>query len=702
VSVGLALFAVPAQAAPIKPVPSLQPAATAKLWAKLVHRPHAYSTLTTSDCRPLHAVFYTPTDWLRLATKLANAGSPCAQYDFSIPPLAADKTTLRSDQAWRIRALGPNFHALAEINVSGWATWVTNNGGSWYAAGVEARRRMASAGYDVAAGDSWSVNEFSSGVRRGDGSARQDMRDLVHGLYDGDGTHVAKGAVFISGIAQSTSDLSVYKTNLENWFQDSAFWSDMSAYVSDWANEDYGDVRNYAVAGTSPQDRAASLDDYLEHVLIHASAGPDSIAAARAFIQASDSPLANAAWRYQSAFGWTDVDYTQMEDYVSAQTYALRSYQAKLGQAQDHFGFAWALNNLNDIDPTEFSSETGAIADRLAAAIRDSAQSSSDSGIGACLPNWCSTVLSGAAFAIQWKTFQTWPQPAIAFASAPVGMSAGSPSPPITVQLPSAASAPVILTLSSTSPQGSFATSVTTPWSGSNPLSVTVPAGQTSASVYYEDTKAGNPALTASATGYTSVSQVEAVSAAALATVSISPSSATVATGASQLVSASGADAYGNPVDVSSATWSVSPASLGAVSPSTGASTTFTAGASAGSGSVVASVGAVTGSAPVNVVAASVPGAPTNLVAVPASGKGVQLSWTAPANTGGSAITSYRLYRRTGQAGSFVPVASVGGTVTAYKDTSTARGATYYYYVTAMNSAGPGTQSNIAGPVTAK
>ena len=126
----------------------------------------------------------------------------------------------------------------------------------------------------------------------------------------------------------------------------------------------------------------------------------------------------------------------------------LRSYQAKLGQAQDHFGFAWALNNLNDIDPAEFSSETGAIADRLAAAIRDSAQSSSDPGIGACLPNWCSTVLSGAAFANQWKTFQTWPQPAIAFASAPVSVSAGSPSPPITVQLPSAASAPVMLTLS--------------------------------------------------------------------------------------------------------------------------------------------------------------------------------------------------------------------------------------------------------------
>jgi hypothetical protein len=478
----------------------------------------------------------------------------------------------------------------------------------------------------------------------------------------------------------------------------------MSAYVSDWANEDYGDVRNYAVAGSSPQDRAASLDDYLEHVLIHANAGPDSIAAARSFIQANDSPLANAAWRYQSAFGWTDVDYTQMEDYVSAQTYALRSYQAKLGQAQDHFGFAWALNNLNDIDPTEFTNETGVIADRLAAAIRDSAQpvDPSDPGIGACQPNWCSTILSGAAFATQWKTFQTWPQPALTFASAPVSITAGSPSGPITVQLPSAASAPVTVTLSSNSAHGSFAASVTAPWSGSNPLSVTIPAGQTATTVYYEDTQAGSPTLTASASGYTSVSQTETVTAAALASITISPSSATLATGASQTFSASGADAYGNSVAVSNAAWSVSPSGLGTVSPASGASTTLTAGASAGSGSLAAAVGAVRGTASVSVLAASVPGAPTNLVAVPASGKGVQLSWSAPTNSGGSAISSYKVYRSTSSTGSFALVASAGGSTTSYKNTSTVRGTAYYYYVTAVNSAGASPRSNIAGPVTAK
>src|SRR3954452_1038311 len=136
------------------PVPSLTPKATQKLWKQLVHRPHPFAAQLAPDCRPLRAVFYASTDWLRLATKLAANASPCAQYYISIPPLAADKTAFRYDQPWRIRALGPSFHVLAEINVTGWTKWVAANpGATWYDAGVEARRRMAASGFDLAAGD---------------------------------------------------------------------------------------------------------------------------------------------------------------------------------------------------------------------------------------------------------------------------------------------------------------------------------------------------------------------------------------------------------------------------------------------------------------------------------------------------------------------------------------------------------------------
>ena len=111
-----------------RPVPSLQPKVTRRLWHRLVDARHAPTMrlAATTNCRPLRAVFYTATDWMRLATKLAASASPCAQYFFSIPSLAADHTQIRADQAWRIRALGPQFHALAEISMGAWGKWVSS------------------------------------------------------------------------------------------------------------------------------------------------------------------------------------------------------------------------------------------------------------------------------------------------------------------------------------------------------------------------------------------------------------------------------------------------------------------------------------------------------------------------------------------------------------------------------------------------
>ena len=243
-----------------KPVPSLTPAATQKLWRELVRRPRLHAA--AEDCAPVRALFYAGTDWLRLATKLAEQASPCAQYYVSVPPLVADKSQPRADQAWRIRALGPSFHAVAEMNVTGWTNWVTTTGSTWYAAGVEARRRMAAAGYDVAAGDTWVVNELSSAVRVGNGSARANMRAFVRGLYTGDGTLPAeRGGVFITGMGQQTTELSVYQSRLQDWYEDAGFWQDMAAYVSDWSQELYGDVRSYAVPGAPLEARRTALDD---------------------------------------------------------------------------------------------------------------------------------------------------------------------------------------------------------------------------------------------------------------------------------------------------------------------------------------------------------------------------------------------------------------------------------------------------------
>jgi hypothetical protein len=92
-----------------------------------------------------------------------------------------------------------------------------------------------------------------------------------------------------------------------------------------------------------------------------------------------------------------------------------------------------------------------------------------------------------------------------------------------------------------------------------------------------------------------------------------------------------------------------------------------------------------------NPPAATAPSAPRDVTAAPASGKGVQLSWAVPASTGGSPITGYRIYRSTA-AGGEVLLTSVG-VVTSFKDSSTIRGTTYFYVVSAVNAVGESAKS---------
>ena len=401
VAVLLAAPATPARATPppvARPVPSLTPVATQELWQQLVARPAARPQARAQACVPARAIFYAPTDWMRLTTKLAATPSPCAQYYVSVPPVT-DKSQPRPDQAWRIRALGPQFHALAEMNVTGWTAWVTATGGSWHDAGVEARRRMATAGYDVAAGDTWALNELSSAVRQGAGSARQNMRDFLDGLYDGDGTlPTARGVVWVASFGQSAVDTSTYQTRLQGWYEDGAFWTAIARDTGDWMQETYGDVRRYAVAGAPKETRRDALNQYLQHPATLAAAAPPSLAPAKSLIGSSYGPLANAAWQWESGYGWTNVPYDLMQDFVSAQVYAARS------AANGRFGFAWQPKNLAGMASAEFNAETDAILVRLAAAIADS----SDSPDGACGTDWCNRNLDGASFTAVWQSFSTW------------------------------------------------------------------------------------------------------------------------------------------------------------------------------------------------------------------------------------------------------------------------------------------------------
>ncbi|MCU1350681.1 MAG: hypothetical protein JWO56_3711, partial [Acidobacteria bacterium] len=95
---------------------------------------------------------------------------------------------------------------------------------------------------------------------------------------------------------------------------------------------------------------------------------------------------------------------------------------------------------------------------------------------------------------------------------------------------------------------------------------------------------------------------------------------------------------------------------------------------------------------------AAIPGPPQNLSAFPGNGQ-IGLSWSPPASDGGASITSYRLFRGTSSANTLI-VTGGGcaglGAVTSCTDTGLANGQSYYYIVSAVNSAGQGPASNCA------
>lgn len=371
-------------------------------------KPRFHLTAWPEACRRSEFVFYAARDWLRLAAKLAERASPCADYYVSIPPLVADKTKPRPNQARYFRALGPRFHALAEIHFATWQRWVRSTGSTWYDAGREARRRMAAAGYDAASGDTWAINELPSSVRRDLGTAREDIREFVRGLHDGDGRPL-RGAVFVIGVRHGTHDASLYKSTLKSWLADTPFWRDMARSVRWWGQEVYADARRWGVPGASPEVRSDYLNDFFQHAARLALVAPGRYGLARAFLAQTHTPIANAGWSWPAGLGWTMVTGDQMRHFVSSQTHALRNFAA-VTRGPERFGFAWAPNNELQLPDAAFVVETDLLLGRLGSALSESgaatlgARDACDStGV-----DWCRADVGGAEFTEAWEIFSAW------------------------------------------------------------------------------------------------------------------------------------------------------------------------------------------------------------------------------------------------------------------------------------------------------
>ena len=101
----------------------------------------------------------------------------------------------------------------------------------------------------------------------------------------------------------------------------------------------------------------------------------------------------------------------------------------------------------------------------------------------------------------------------------------------------------------------------------------------------------------------------------------------------------------------------------------------------------------------VSVSASTPPQPPTGLSATAVSSSGINLSWNAPADNGGSPITGYKIERSTGGAFS-VLVANTGSISTTYSNVGLSPSATYTYRVSAINAIGTSSPSNAASATT--
>jgi hypothetical protein len=366
-------------------------------------------------------VFWSASQWLQLAQALGGALSPCAEYYVSIPPQDGnDVTELRPGPRFaEVRAVNSHIHPVAEIrytapNRADWRELAISLGGGlddFFAAGVEARRRMAAgspARINIAAGETWALNELTPEVIEDAPNWRAEVLAFLRGLHDGGPNRPdVRGIVFNVGPLSNHGDLAAYKADLQEWLSDEAFWTELSTYVDFFAQEVYTNVLNWGEAGAPRAMRAEALSAYFHHVTALAEAGPAAVEPARSFLRRTYLPLGNAAWP-SVVFGNTNlIDAVGMRQFISTQVYAVRHYANSHPYIapQGRIGFAWAPGTTN--------ADRDLILTRLATAIREASDEGTNSQMGACIDpldehNWCTGQVDGAALNEAWEAFALW------------------------------------------------------------------------------------------------------------------------------------------------------------------------------------------------------------------------------------------------------------------------------------------------------
>jgi hypothetical protein len=227
---------------------------------------------------------------------------------------------------------------------------------------------------DVHAGDTWVVNELDEEILAGSAERRSEMVDFLRGLYDGaSGMPHAEGILFNIGPFSDMGSEEPYKSKLQQWLTDSAFWGALDRYVAIFADEVYATPANWGVRDLALDERAQALDEFFYHVPRLAGTSPGAVTdRARAFLRRAFVPLVNAAWPHEGLGQTNRISADLMARFVSTQVYAMREHAQNdgAGAGSRGIGFAWAPNAA---EPSYTEAGRDAVLERLAAAVRDSA-----------------------------------------------------------------------------------------------------------------------------------------------------------------------------------------------------------------------------------------------------------------------------------------------------------------------------------------
>ena len=359
-------------------------------------------------------IFWGGVQWVELGQALAKNSSDCIEYFISIPPEDNERSALRDAVAFEeVRSLSPRIHPVAEIRFTGetgWREWVTGphpdfaEGRTFYDAGVEARRRMEQSGLDVENGETWALNELSVEVLEDAPGWRDEVREFMRGLYEGEpGMPKARGIVFNIFVPSDLTDVTAYKASLQAWLEDEAFWRDLDRYVDFFAEEVYPSPLTWGVADSSLDTRTDHLQDYLFHLLELTKATPDdSAVAARGFLLSAYLPLANAAWPHEGIGQTNLISAEAMSAFVSAQAEAIRTYAgARREDGRVKIGFAWAPNAA---EPGYSDQGRDVVLAGLTAALRAAYEEDGDP----CADDACAAEVEGASFNDAWTSFASW------------------------------------------------------------------------------------------------------------------------------------------------------------------------------------------------------------------------------------------------------------------------------------------------------